>query len=95
MEQPLYVITGVSRLTGERTRISRTMTKERAEMLIDALRPQQHRCSEYGRLKVEPAVREGDLFAQPAENRRENRRAPEGAAAACPTESRRGSVECV
>ena len=57
-----YVITGVSRLSGEREAISGPCAKWKAQQLClrHSSIPSKRRV--YTRLKVEPAVREGRLW---------------------------------
>lgn len=57
-----WVITGVSRLTGERDVISSPHPKEEARRLMSQATERQHRFSAYYHLRLEPAVREGNLW---------------------------------
>lgn len=57
-----YVVTDINRLTGERGICSRPYSLERCRQVRDAMAKANHRTSVWTRLKVEPAVREGELF---------------------------------
>ena len=56
-----YVVTGINRLTGERGICSRTYSLERCRQVRDAMAKANHRSSVWTRLKVEPAIREGEI----------------------------------
>lgn len=57
-----YVITGMSRLTGERVVISKPMEKEMAVQLRKKKALSNNRYSAFTRLKIRPALQEGCLF---------------------------------
>ena len=57
-----WVITGVSRLTGERVSLSVPMEKERGDRLLRLVQKRQHSGSAYSRLKLQPACGEGWCF---------------------------------
>ena len=61
-EYPMYVVTGISRLTGEREVISSPHSLPKATAIRDRMSARLHSHSAYRRLKVEPAVSEGSLF---------------------------------
>lgn len=56
-----YVVTGISRLTGEREVISSPHPEWKAQLLLAQAKSRQTRKSAYKHLKVEPAVREALL----------------------------------
>lgn len=58
MKQQQYIITGISRLTGERDQISRAMSKEEAqERLSRELESRKHqKYAAHTRLRIEPLV---------------------------------------
>ncbi len=60
----LYVITGISRLTGEREVISGRHTKSTTREMLWKWQDRfyRQRRPAYTRLKMEPAVREGSLW---------------------------------
>lgn len=60
-----YVITGFSILAGERTVVSDRMTKAKAEERLQEYRKALRKYGQhpYRRLRIEPAEREGELFA--------------------------------
>ena len=58
MRLPMYVVTGINKLTGEREAV----TKPHSLWKTRELASRQHSRSAYKWLKVEPAVREGRLF---------------------------------
>lgn len=62
MKEQKYVVTGVNRLTGERGICSRAYSLERCRQVRVAMAKTNHRTSFWTRLKVEPAIREGELF---------------------------------
>lgn len=55
MEQPQFVITGISRLTGEREEISRPMDEDEAQIRLDRelANRKRHKYPAYTRLRVE------------------------------------------
>ena len=57
-----YVVTGISRLTGERVVISSPHSEREARLLMEKQKARNHGRSAYSRLKTEPAEREGDLW---------------------------------
>lgn len=57
----MYVVTGINRLTGERGVCSRAYDLERCQKVRDAMAKKNHRLSVWTRLKVEPAIREGNF----------------------------------
>lgn len=60
-----YVVTAISRLTGERVIISAPHSEWKARLLLEREKARRTRTSAYSRLKVEPAEREGRLcFSQ-------------------------------
>lgn len=58
----LYVVTGVSRLAGEREAVTCPHGLSKTVELRDRLARKQHSWSAYSRLRVEPVEREGDVF---------------------------------
>ena len=62
MKVPLYVVTGISRLTGERVAVSSPHSLTKACEMRDKMVAHQHCYSAYKQLKVEPAEREGRLW---------------------------------
>lgn len=62
MKEPKYVVTGISRLTGEREPVTKPHSLWKTLEMRDKLAARQHFRSAYKWLKVEPAVREGRLF---------------------------------
>ena len=56
-----YVVTGVSRLTGEREVISNPHSEWKANLIMERARGRSKKAA-YTRLKVEPAEREGVLW---------------------------------
>lgn len=59
----LYVITGISRLTGERVAVTTPADLMRAKETLIKLRDRRHRQSAYTRLQLQAAVHEGNLFS--------------------------------
>lgn len=57
-----YVVTGISRLTGERVAVSSPHSLTKACEMRDKMAARQHCRSAYKWLKVEPAEREGSLW---------------------------------
>ncbi len=57
-----YVVTGISRLTGEREVISSPHSEWKARLLMERQKAKNTSRSAYSRLKVEPAVCEGSLW---------------------------------
>lgn len=55
MKRPMYVITGISRLTGDREKISREMSREEAEerLQLEKARRKDRRRPAYTRLRVD------------------------------------------
>lgn len=53
-----YVVTGISRLTGERVAVTAPHSLTKACEMRDKMAARQHCRSAYTRLKVEPAERE-------------------------------------
>ena len=62
MKTPLYVVTGISRLTGERVAVTAPHSLTKTREMRDRLVARQHCRSAYKCLKVEPAEKEGDLW---------------------------------
>ena len=62
MKETKYVVTGISRLTGERETVTRPHSLWKNREMRDKLAERQHCSSAYKQLKVEPADREGDLW---------------------------------
>lgn len=62
MASELYVVTGISRLTGERVQVSSPHTLTKAMEMRDRMAARQHCRSAYSKLKVEPYVREATLW---------------------------------
>ena len=62
MRLPMYVVTGINRLTGEREAVTRPHGLYKTCELRDKLAARQHCRSAYSRLKVEPLDREGELW---------------------------------
>lgn len=62
MKTPLYVVTGISRLTGERVAVTAPHSLTKTREMRDKLAARQHCRSAYKRLKIEPAEREGDIW---------------------------------
>lgn len=61
-DSELWVITSRNRLTGEDYVISSPMGKEQALRLMKQQKRKNHSHSSWSRLKVVPAIREGNLF---------------------------------
>lgn len=57
-----YVITGISRLTGERVVVSNTHSLSEAVEMRDRMAGKLHNHSAYKKLKVEPCNKEGSLW---------------------------------
>ena len=57
-----YVVTGISRLTGERVIISSPHSEWKAQLLMEQQKRKNNSRSVYSRLKLEPADREGSLW---------------------------------
>jgi hypothetical protein len=62
MKLPMYVVTGINRLTGEREAVTRPHGLTKTCEMRDKLAARQHCRSAYKLLKVEPADREGSLW---------------------------------
>lgn len=62
MRLPMYVVTGINKLTGEREAVTKPHSLWKTREMRDKLASRQHSRSAYKWLKVEPAVREGRLF---------------------------------
>ena len=62
MKTPLYVVTGISRLTGERVAVTAPHSLTKTQEMRDRLAARQHCRSAYKWLKVEPATKEGRLW---------------------------------
>ena len=62
MKTPLYVVTGISRLTGERVTVTAQHSLTKTREMRDRLAARQHCRSAYKWLKIEPAEREGSLW---------------------------------
>ena len=56
-----YVVTGISRLTGEREVISSPRSRKEADRIVERA-GKRRKMTAYTRLKVEPAEREGVLW---------------------------------
>lgn len=61
-DSELWVITSYNRLTGEDYVISSPMGKEQALRLAERQKRRNNAHSAWSRLKVVPAIREGNLF---------------------------------
>ncbi len=61
-DSELWVITSRNRLTGEDYAISSPMGKEQALRLMERQKRRNHAHSSWSRLKVAPAIHEGNLF---------------------------------
>ena len=59
-----YVVTGINRLTGEWVIISSPHSEWKAQLLMEQQKAKNHGRSAYSRLKIEPAVREGNLWEE-------------------------------
>ena len=57
-----YVVTGISKLSGEREVVTKPHGLTKTLELRDQLAARQHCRSAYRRLKIEPAEREGRLW---------------------------------
>ena len=57
-----YVVTGISKLSGEREVVTKPHGLTKTLELRDKLAARQHCRSAYRRLKIEPADREGRLW---------------------------------
>ena len=57
-----YVVTGISKLSGEREVVTKPHGLTKTLELRDKLAARQHCRSAYRRLKIEPAEREGRLW---------------------------------
>ena len=57
-----YVVTGINKLTGEREPVTKPHCEWKAREMRDKLAAKQHCKSAYKWLKVEPAVKEGDIW---------------------------------
>lgn len=57
-----YVVTGINRLTGEREPVTKPHRLWKTREMRDKLAAKQHSRSAYKWLKVEPAIREGDIW---------------------------------
>ncbi|MBR3496989.1 MAG: hypothetical protein IKH37_09745 [Prevotella sp.] len=62
MRLPMYVVTGINKLTGEREAVTKAHGLTKTCELRDKLASRQHSHSAYSRLKVEPLDREGELW---------------------------------
>lgn len=64
MREPKWVITGLNRLTGERSVISNPASKEKTLAKLERwkLAVGRQQFASYTNLKVEPAEREGSLW---------------------------------
>jgi hypothetical protein len=58
-----YVVTAISRLTGERETISSPLPKEQARQLMERQKRRNHSHSVWSRLELWPAAGEGWLFS--------------------------------
>lgn len=56
-----WVVTGISRLTGERVAISSPKSKEVAQLMMVRQKRKNRRGSVWSRLELRPAVEEGSL----------------------------------
>lgn len=57
-----YVVTGINRLTGERQPVTNPHSEWKTREMRDKLAAKQHCRSAYKCLKVEPAIKEGDIW---------------------------------
>lgn len=57
-----YVITGISRLNGERVVVSSPHSLTKACEMRDRMASKIHNHSAYTKLKVEPCIKEGSLW---------------------------------
>ncbi|MBR0276284.1 MAG: hypothetical protein IJQ76_08755 [Prevotella sp.] len=62
MKTTLYVVTGISKLTGEREPVTKPHSLTKAQEMRDRLAARQHSRSAYRCLKIEPAEKEGRLW---------------------------------
>ena len=60
---PLYVVTGINKLTGEREAVTSPHHLMKVIEMRDRLAARQHSRSAYKRLKIESATREGKIFS--------------------------------
>lgn len=58
----MYIVTGISRLTGERVAVSSPHSFTKCCEMRDKMAVRLHCSSAYSRLKVEPAEKEGNLW---------------------------------
>ena len=62
MRTPMYVVTGVNKLSGEREAVTKPHGLSKTLEMRDKLAARQHCRSAYKWLKIEPAEREGSLW---------------------------------
>ena len=62
MRVPLYVVTGINKLSGEREAVTKPHGLTKTREMRDKLAARQHCRSSYRWLKIEPAEREGSLW---------------------------------
>lgn len=62
MKTPLYVVTGINRLTGERVAVTAPHSLAKTREMRDKMVARQHCRSAYKWLKVESATKEGRLW---------------------------------
>ncbi|UKK48744.1 hypothetical protein L6475_01885 [Prevotella sp. E9-3] len=57
-----YVVTGISRLSGERVAVTAPHSLTKTQEMRDKMAARQHSRSAYKCLKIEPAEKEGNLW---------------------------------
>lgn len=62
VKEPLYVVTAVNRLTGEREAVTRPHNRDTTATMLERLKRRQNSKSAYRLLRMKPAAEDGWIF---------------------------------